>query len=564
MPRMSSSTIAILTTAVVLGGALAYIGLQQPEKISFEKTERARESGAYIPLSEAGAFLIAQRAEQDSDWIATHRALLQLEKMGELPPAQNARLFLAAIAAGDWNTARAVMKDHPEAISGSAPIVPMLAAIINWSDGKAEAVNQIKNVAYNPISQIVLPFAQGWMTRETPQLGLIEAAQDISYSTVNMVRFFEATGQFARADALMIKLQEAAINPRLRLWSHAYFTRRGLEAEAKKAQDKLDANIAGLSPGSWEPEKELILSEADGHLRGDKRALALTLMDGAYFMEAHNASAIALLFAQTALKLAPDLNDGPLVLGGIYETQENWDEAIQSYQKIKPSHPARFQAELHIADALTSAERIKEARRAYDDLTERYSDNPEAWFHNGEFLRTALKDYKGAIRAYNKTEDLLGNTIPDPYWTLYLARGLCYELSGDPDRAEKDYEVALKMRPDNAEALNTLAYSWTEKGKNLVKAEAMLRRALITDPMAPHIIDSLGWVLFKQGQITQAVILLEQASQMMPYDPTVNSHLGDAYQASGRLREARFMWTRALENAEDDKQRDELKRKLKQ
>ena len=60
--------------------------------------------------------------------------------------------------------------------------------------------------------------------------------------------------------------------------------------------------------------------------------------------------------------------------------------------------------------------------------------------------------------------------------------------------AEKDYEVALKMRPDNAEALNTLAYSWTEKGKNLVKAEAMLRRALIADPMAPHIIDSLGWV----------------------------------------------------------------------
>lgn len=564
MPRSSPlSTFIILLSGVVLGGSLAYLGLKHAPPLDQAAIGKRQQSGAYVPFSEAGAFLIAQRAEHDSDWIATHRALLQLEKMGELPPAQNARLFLAAIAASDWNTARAVMKDHPEAISGSAPIVPMLATIIKWSDGDKEAAKDVKEIGYNPISHIVLPFVQGWMTRETPQLGLLEAAQDISFSTINMVRFYEATQQFDKSDALMRKLQEAGLNYRLRLWSAAYFERRGLTEEAKAASAKAEEAASGLVKTSWSSEKKLVLAEAAGHLESDRRALALTLMDATHFMEAHSASAIALLYAQTALKLAPDLIDGPLVLGAIYESQENWDEAIQAYESIGPDHPARFDARLRIADILATAGRDDEARRHYDDLVEDYPDNPEAWYHKGEFLRAVAQDLRGAIQAYNKADALFGGKIPEAYWTLYLARGLSYELSGDPDRAEEDYQAALKLQPENSEALNTLAYSWAEKGKNLDKAETMLRRALMSDPMAPHIIDSLGWVLFKKGEIVQAVILLEQASQMMPYDPTVNDHLGDAYEQAGRTREAQFMWMRALENAEDDKQREALRKKLK-
>ncbi len=90
----------------------------------------------------------------------------------------------------------------------------------------------------------------------------------------------------------------------------------------------------------------------------------------------------------------------------------------------------------------------------------------------------------------------------------------------------------------------------------------MLQRALLANPTAPHIMDSYGWVLFKSGEAKAALPYLEQAASMMPYDPTINEHLADAYAAEGRKREARFMWQRALDNAEDEKIRIRVRAKL--
>ena len=55
--------------------------------------------------------------------------------------------------------------------------------------------------------------------------------------------------------------------------------------------------------------------------------------------------------------------------------------------------------------------------------------------------------------------------------------------------------------------------------------------------------DSLGWVLYKLNRHDEAVGHLEKATELMPVDPIINDHLGDAYWA-GRKREARFQWRR--------------------
>ena len=89
----------------------------------------------------------------------------------------------------------------------------------------------------------------------------------------------------------------------------------------------------------------------------------------------------------------------------------------------------------------------------------------------------------------------------------------------------------------------------------------MIERAIEQEPKDAAIIDSLGWVMFRQGHADDAELLLEQAVSLQPEDPTINIHLGEAYWAVGRRLEAVFQWRRALTlNPEpDDKARLEAR-----
>jgi Flp pilus assembly protein TadD len=74
----------------------------------------------------------------------------------------------------------------------------------------------------------------------------------------------------------------------------------------------------------------------------------------------------------------------------------------------------------------------------------------------------------------------------------------------------------------------------------------MIQKAAASRPNDGAITDSLGWVMLRQGEIGDAVQLLERAVELEPEDPTINGHLGDAYSAAGRTLEAQYQWRRAL------------------
>jgi Flp pilus assembly protein TadD len=94
--------------------------------------------------------------------------------------------------------------------------------------------------------------------------------------------------------------------------------------------------------------------------------------------------------------------------------------------------------------------------------------------------------------------------------------------------------------------VNYLAYAWTEQGRNLPQARQMAERAVALRPNEGSIVDSLGWVMLRQGDTAGAVRTLERAAELDPEDATINAHLGDAYMAAGRRREAEGQWRRAL------------------
>jgi Flp pilus assembly protein TadD len=94
--------------------------------------------------------------------------------------------------------------------------------------------------------------------------------------------------------------------------------------------------------------------------------------------------------------------------------------------------------------------------------------------------------------------------------------------------------------------LNYLGYSWADQGRNLARARSLIERAAEARPNDGAILDSLGWVILRQGDVAKAVQFLERATELEPEDSAINGHLGDAYWAAGRKLEAEFQWRRSL------------------
>lgn len=105
--------------------------------------------------------------------------------------------------------------------------------------------------------------------------------------------------------------------------------------------------------------------------------------------------------------------------------------------------------------------------------------------------------------------------------------------------AESAYRAVLALDPENPETLNNLAYLYAEMGVRLAEAEEMVRRAMKNDALrVGYYRDTLGWVLFKKGDLVQA---REELRRAAAYQDTAERyyHLGVVHKALGDTDEAR-------------------------
>jgi tetratricopeptide (TPR) repeat protein len=166
-------------------------------------------------------------------------------------------------------------------------------------------------------------------------------------------------------------------------------------------------------------------------------------------------------------------------------------------------------------------------------------------------LRRQSKDFDAAVRAYDAALALYEDETP-AQWFVYYARAISFERLDRWEQAEADFRKALDLNPDHPQVLNYLGYSLVEKRMKLDEALSMIERAVDARPNSGHIVDSLGWVLYRLGRYEDAVPHMERAAELMPVDPVVNDHLGDVLWAVGRYREAEFQWKRALSFIDPD------------
>ncbi len=133
--------------------------------------------------------------------------------------------------------------------------------------------------------------------------------------------------------------------------------------------------------------------------------------------------------------------------------------------------------------------------------------------------------------------------FPDNMDFLY-DYALMAEKLGKIDVMEKSLRQVIAKVPDNQHAYNALGYSLAERNVRLKEAHELIQKALGMAPNDPFIMDSMGWVQYRMGNLTEAAAHLRKAYALRN-DPEIAVHLGEVLWKMGQQEDARKLWREA-------------------
>jgi tetratricopeptide (TPR) repeat protein len=233
-------------------------------------------------------------------------------------------------------------------------------------------------------------------------------------------------------------------------------------------------------------------------------------------------------------------------LGMAHESNRNPDLAVRHYLKVSPAHPQYKKTLLTIGFL-------------YREMGQ--TDNAVAFLEYHQQKRPKDIDIIAYLSAFYEKEgrlekamDLLSKGLADaPENTALLFRlGAVQDKAGLKQACIATMKEVIRLDPDDASALNYLGYTYADLGIHLDEAEILIRKALDLKPDDGYIIDSMGWVYYRQGRYEEAVIYLERAAELTDFESIIASHLADAYVKTGQLTSAMAAYRKALANASEE------------
>jgi tetratricopeptide (TPR) repeat protein len=263
-----------------------------------------------------------------------------------------------------------------------------------------------------------------------------------------------------------------------------------------------------------------------------------------------------LLYSRLTEYLKPDHIDALIMTAELLVALENYDLANEAYKRVPREHPNFHVAELGRSESLRKADKTDTAIEVLTQLAETHPDLPLVHVSLGDFYRQE-EDWEKAIISYDRAIELYAAQDTNQ-WFVFYARAIAHERLDNWPEAETDFRKALEINPGQPSVLNYLGYTMVEKQINLDEALEMIEEAVVAQPNSGHIVDSLGWVLYRLGRYDEAIGHMERAAELEPVDPVVNDHLGDVLWAVGRFTEAEFQWKRALSFVDEDEQTPDL------
>ena len=251
---------------------------------------------------------------------------------------------------------------------------------------------------------------------------------------------------------------------------------------------------------------------------------------------------------------ARGLSQAYLALAQIAEKRKDFAAAEAWIGKIQNSEDM-MQAQTRRASILASQGKLAEGRQLIKALPERNPGDARLKVIAEIGLLRDLKQYQMAY-------DLLGEAIvkfPEDAELVY-DQAMMAEKTGNVGEMERLLRRVIVAKPDYHNAYNALGYSLAERNIRLPEALELIRKALEYVPSDPFIQDSLGWVEFRLGNLTEAVKIFEIAFKAKP-DPEIAAHFGEVLWTTGQRDKAMAIWREGqLLNPENETLLETLKR----
>lgn len=241
------------------------------------------------------------------------------------------------------------------------------------------------------------------------------------------------------------------------------------------------------------------------------------------------------------------LNEDPsddrlrFLLGLSYEGIGDREKALEVFLSFAEESEFYNNAIFEASRLLATQKKYSQAIKVLQDNSNRLNRDPQFYV-----LLSFITEKKEGIDAAKKViktglEKLEGNE------ELLYRLGILYDKANQKSKAIEIMRKILEKNKDHADALNYIGYTYADEGRNLKEALQMIKRALRLKPGSGYIIDSLGWVYFRLGDLEKAQRYLLQALELEPHDPTIHEHVAELYERLGQKQKALRHYKKSLE-----------------
>ncbi len=296
--------------------------------------------------------------------------------------------------------------------------------------------------------------------------------------------------------------------------------------------------LAKLYIGVGELEKALgqyeILEASDSENLEAKLSIAKIYIDQRAFSK-------AIVKLEEILGRAPYSDKIRYYLGAVYEEVKDYKNAITQFLQIPVASSYYEDSVIHAAYLFKLIDDYPKAIATVENGIKMKDSYPQFYALYAGFLDD-LKEYD---RAHSVLQQAVQKFPKNAQLHFYI--GSINEKLGHLDQTEVAMKKVLEIDENHVQAMNYLAYAYAEQGKSLEEAERMARKALDLKPQDGYVMDTLGWVLYKQGKIEEAIRKLEAAQKVEPKESIIAEHLGDAYFKMQLSDKAKKMYQRATE-----------------
>lgn len=239
------------------------------------------------------------------------------------------------------------------------------------------------------------------------------------------------------------------------------------------------------------------------------------------------------------------LSDAYSLMAAIAEQQGQFDRAVELLGRI--DDPAtKYSSRLRQARIRADQGRVDEAVRMIDAAHPADQDEQLIGVLTlTQILRQAGRNDQAIARLTAADKEILDSV------EIKYELGMLLERQGDLPGMERYMRQVIELDPGYAHAYNALGYTLADRGERLEEAYQLIRRANEIRPDDPYILDSLGWVKYRQGDLEQARKYLQQAFDSRP-ESEIAAHLGEVLWNLGEQDRARQVWKQGLQiNPED-------------